>query len=221
MKSINVVGNKWDEILKNEYKKEYFIELVRFINKEYQEKNIFPKKSNIFNALRLTDYDNVKVVILGQDPYHGEGEAQGLAFSVPETIKMPPSLRNIFKELENDLGIIRTKHSLEDWAKQGVLLLNTILTVVQDTPLSHQNKGWEKFTDEIIKKLNESNNSIVFVLWGSSARSKKCLINTSKHFIIESVHPSPLSANRGFFGSKPFTKINNFLAKKNIEGIKW
>ena len=142
MKSINVVGNKWDEILKNEYKKEYFIELVKFINKEYQEKNIFPKKSNIFNALRLTDYDNVKVVILGQDPYHGEGEAQGLAFSVPETIKMPPSLRNIFKELENDLGIIRTKHSLEDWAKQGVLLLNTILTVVQDAPLSHQNKGW-------------------------------------------------------------------------------
>lgn len=221
MKDICVVGNKWDEVLKDEYRKEYFIELVKFINSEYNKKKIFPKKSNIFNALKLTDYDNVKVVILGQDPYHGEGEAQGLAFSVPEDIKMPPSLRNIFKELETDIGIKRTKHSLDDWSKQGVLLLNTILTVVEDTPLSHQNKGWEIFTDEIIKKINNSSSPIVFVLWGASARSKKSLIDVTKHFIVESAHPSPLSASRGFFGSKPFTKINRFLEENNIEGIKW
>lgn len=221
MKEITVVGNKWDIILKEEYRKEYFIELVKFINDEYNKKTVFPKKSNIFNALKLTDYDNVKVVILGQDPYHGFGEAQGLAFSVPEDTKMPPSLRNIFKELESDLGIKRTRHSLDDWAKQGVLLLNTILTVVEDTPLSHQNKGWEIFTDEVIRKINDSSNPVVFVLWGSPARSKKILIDTNKHYVIESVHPSPLSASRGFFGSKPFTKVNKFLEKNNIEGIKW
>ena len=221
MKDITVVGNSWDSILKEEYRKEYFIKLVKFINEEYTKKTIFPKKANIFNALKLTDYNNVKVVILGQDPYHGIGEAQGLAFSVPENIKMPPSLRNIFKELNEDLGIKREKHSLEDWAKQGVLLLNTILTVEEDKPLSHQNQGWEIFTDQIIKKINNSDNPVVFVLWGASARSKKVLINNKKHYIIESAHPSPLSASRGFFGSKPFSKINKFLEEKNIEGIKW
>lgn len=221
MKNITVVGNNWDNILNEEYRKEYFIKLVKFINEEYTEKTIFPNKSNIFNALKLTDYNNIKVVILGQDPYHGLGEAQGLAFSVPENIKMPPSLRNIFKELYDDIGIKRERHSLEDWANQGVLLLNTILTVEENKPLSHQSIGWEIFTDEIIRKINDLDSPVIFVLWGASARSKKMLIDNKKHYIIESPHPSPLSANRGFFGSKPFSKINTILSKNNIEGIKW
>lgn len=221
MKKITVIGNEWDDILQEEYRKEYFLKLVDFVKTEYTNKTIFPKKSDIFNALKFTKYNDVKVVILGQDPYHGIGEAQGLAFSVPEFIKMPPSLRNIFKELEDDLKIKRTSHSLEDWAKQGVLLLNTILTVEKDKPLSHQNKGWEIFTDKIITKINELDKPVIFVLWGSSARSKKYLVTNSKHLVIESVHPSPLSASRGFFGSKPFSRINQFLNSNDIEGIEW
>ena len=216
-----MINKKWDIVLKEEFKKDYFRNLGIFVKQEYKNKTIFPSYENIFDALRFTDYDEVKVVILGQDPYHGLGEAHGLSFSVREGIKMPPSLLNIFKELYNDLGIKRTKTDLTDWAKEGVLLLNSIMTVEKDKPLSHKNKGWEIFTDTIISKLNDREDPVIFVLWGSFARSKKELITNSRHKIIESVHPSPLSANRGFFGSKPFSKINNYLSEMNKEEIKW
>ena len=216
-----MINKKWDIVLKDELKKEYFENLGIFVKNEYETKTVFPEYKNIFNALRFTDYDEVKVVILGQDPYHGIGEAHGLSFSVKEGIKMPPSLQNIFKELYSDLGIKRTKSDLTDWAKEGVLLLNSIMTVVKDTPLSHKNKGWEIFTDTVISKLNEREEPVIFLLWGSFARSKKELITNKRHKIIESVHPSPLSANRGFFGSKPFSKINNYLKEMNKEEIKW
>lgn len=216
-----MINNKWDEVLKDELKKDYFKKLGVFIKNEYSEKTIFPPYKDIFKALKLTDYDNVKVVILGQDPYHGENEAHGLSFSVYNSVKRPPSLYNIFKELYNDLGIIRTQNDLEDWAKQGVFLINSILTVVKDTPLSHKNKGWEVFTDKLISLLNEREKPVVFILWGSYARSKKILITNKNHYIIESVHPSPLSAHRGFFGSKPFSKTNNFLVEHGIMPISW
>ena len=216
-----MINKKWDILLKDEIKKEYFKNLGVFVKNEYHKKIIYPEYKNIFNALRYTDYDQVKVVILGQDPYHGEHEAHGLSFSVPVGIKMPPSLLNIFKELNNDLGIKRTKTDLTDWAKQGVLLLNSIMTVVKDSPLSHKNKGWEIFTDRLIELLGEREEPMVFILWGSYARSKKELIKNKKHLILESVHPSPLSASRGFFGSKPFSKTNEFLKKNNMEEIKW
>jgi len=216
-----MINKKWDIVLNDEFKKEYFRNLGIFVKNEYKTKTVFPAYENIFDALRFTDYDKVKVVILGQDPYHGLGEAHGLSFSVREGIKMPPSLLNIFKELYNDLGIKRTKSDLTDWAKEGVLLLNSIMTVVKDTPLSHKNKGWEIFTDTVISKLNEREEPVIFLLWGSFARSKKELITNKQHKIIESVHPSPLSASRGFFGSKPFSKINNYLKDMNKEEIKW
>ena len=216
-----MVNKNWDKILEQEFKKEYFKKLGIFVKSEYSKKIIYPEYKNIFNALRYTDYDEVKVVILGQDPYHGEKEAHGLSFSVLEGVKMPPSLLNIFKELNNDLNIKRTKTDLTDWASQGVLLLNSIMTVVKDTPLSHKGKGWEQFTDKIIEKLGEREEPIVFILWGSYARSKKELIKGKNHYIIESVHPSPLSANRGFFGSKPFSKTNEFLKKNNLKEINW
>lgn len=216
-----MINNKWDEVLKDEIKKPYFKQLGLFIKDQYKKNTIYPEYQNIFKAFKYTDYDKVKVVILGQDPYHGPNEAQGLSFSVPENIKRPPSLNNIFKELENDLGIKRTNNNLTDWAKQGVFLLNAILTVVAHSPLSHKNKGWETFTDNIIKILNQSENKIVFILWGSYARSKKELITNKNHYIIESPHPSPLSASRGFFGSKPFSKTNNFLVSNGIKPINW
>ena len=216
-----VIGNTWDVILQQEYEKRYFINLVKFVNEEYSKKKIFPEKKNIFKALSLTNYDDLKVVILGQDPYHGDKEAQGLSFSVPNDIKMPPSLRNIFKELKDDLNISRTNSDLSDWAKEGVLLLNTVLTVEKDKAFSHKNRGWEVFTDEIIRKINEIDRPIVYILWGTPARSKKSLITNKKHLIIESVHPSPLSASNGFFGSKPFSKTNEYLKKNNIEEIRW
>lgn len=216
-----MINKKWDIVLKDEMKKDYFRNLGIFVKNEYKKKIIYPEYKNIFNALRYTDYDEVKVVILGQDPYHGEHEAHGLSFSVQEGVKMPPSLLNIFKELESDLNIKRNKTDLTDWAKQGVLLLNSIMTVVKDTPLSHKGKGWEIFTDRLIEILGEREKPIVFILWGSYARSKKELIKNKNHLILESVHPSPLSAARGFFGSKPFSKTNNFLEKNNIEPIKW
>ena len=214
-------NTKWYSLLSKEYEKEYFVNLQKFVRNEYKNKTIFPPASSVFKALELSDYDKVKVVILGQDPYHGIGEAQGLSFSVPVDVRRPPSLRNIFVELENDLGIKREKNDLSDWASQGVLLLNSILTVQMDTPLSHKDKGWEVFTDEIIKLVNKKETPVVFILWGSYARSKKVLIDNPIHYVIESVHPSPLSASRGFFGSKPFSKTNNFLEKNKIEGIKW
>lgn len=215
------VNNNWDIILKDEYEKEYFKNLLNYINEEYNNKTVYPLKENIFKALEYTDYNDIKVVILGQDPYHGEGEAQGLSFSIPNDIRITPSLRNIFKELKNDLNIERTNTDLSDWAKQGVLLLNAILTVCKDTPLSHKDKGWETFTDEIIKKINEREEPVVFILWGNYARSKKKLITNKNHYIIESAHPSPLSASRGFFDSKPFSKTNNILISINKESIRW
>ena len=211
----------WDRILDEEMKKDYFKELGKFVKEEYKKKTCYPDYVNIFNALRYTDYNDVKVVILGQDPYHGEGEAHGLSFSVLPGVKRPPSLDNIFKELYNDIGVVRTNNCLSDWAKDGVLLLNAIMTVEKDKPLSHKEKGWEQFTDFIIQKLNEREKPVIFLLWGSFARSKKALITNPKHHIIESPHPSPLSAYRGFFGSKPFSKINQFLENDGFEGIKW
>lgn len=216
-----MINKNWDKILESEFKKDYFEKLGIFIKNEYKTKTIYPEYKDIFNALRYTDYDEVKVVILGQDPYHGDKEAHGLSFSVRKGVQMPPSLRNIFKELHNDIGVKRDLTDLTDWAKQGVLLLNSIMTVVKDTPLSHKDKGWEKFTDYIIEKLGEREEPLVFILWGSYARSKKELIKNKNHLIIESVHPSPLSANRGFFGSKPFSKTNDFLKKNNIKPIDW
>ena len=216
-----MINKKWDIILKDEFKKDYFRNLGCFVKSEYKKHICYPKYSDVFNALRYTDYDQVKVVILGQDPYHGEGEAHGLSFSVHDDVRRPPSLNNILKELNSDLGIVRSGNELTDWAKQGVLLLNSVLTVVKDTPLSHKGKGWEIFTDNIIRYLNDRNEPIVFILWGSYARSKKELITNKKHFIIESAHPSPLSASRGFFGSRPFSRANDFLVKNGISPIKW
>lgn len=216
-----MINKDWDIVLKDEMKKQYFRNLGIFVKNEYQKKIIYPEYKNIFNALRYTDYNDVKVVILGQDPYHGINEAHGLSFSVRKGIPMPPSLRNIFKELRDDVGVNRNMTDLTDWAKQGVLLLNSIMTVVKDSPLSHKEKGWEQFTDKIIELLGERETPMVFILWGSYARSKKELIKNKNHLIIESVHPSPLSAPRGFFGSKPFSKTNNFLRKNNIKEIEW
>ena len=216
-----MINKKWDIVLKDEFKKEYFKKLGIFVKSEYKNKTIFPPYQNIFDALRFTDYDEVKVVILGQDPYHGLGEAHGLSFSVKEGVPMPPSLQNIFKELKNDLGIERKNSDLTSWAKEGILLLNSIMTVEKDKPLSHKDKGWEIFTDTIISKLNDRTDPVIFVLWGSFARSKKELITNKNHKIIESVHPSPLSASRGFFGSKPFSKINKYLKEMNKEEIKF
>lgn len=219
---MQLVGNKWDLVLDEEYRKEYFIKVVQFINREYKFKTIYPSKSRILRSLVLTDYDDVKVVILGQDPYHGEGEANGLCFAVSNGIKLPPSLQNIYKELEDDLGIPKANvGNLECWAKEGVLLLNSVLTVEKDKAASHKGIGWENFTDAIIKKINEKEEPVVFILWGNFARSKKSLITNPKHYIIESTHPSPFSAHHGFFGSKPFSKTNNFLKKNNIKEIDW
>lgn len=216
-----MINKKWDEVLKEERQKPYFKELGVFVRNEYNKKIIYPEYKNIFNALRYTDYDEVKVVILGQDPYHGPKEAHGLSFSVEAGVKRPPSLDNIFKELYSDLGIKRTNNNLTDWAKQGVFLLNSIMTVVKDTPLAHKGKGWETFTDDLIKLLNKREEPIVFIFWGAYARSKKELITNPNHHIIESPHPSPLSASRGFFGSKPFSKTNNFLVEHGIKPINW
>lgn len=216
-----MINKTWDPILEKEFKSDYFKKLGIFVNNEYKHKIVYPEYAHIFDCLRYTDYSDVKVVIIGQDPYHGESEAHGLCFSVRDGVPRPPSLNNIFKELYNDLGITKVNNDLTSWAKQGVLLLNSIMTVVKDQPLSHKDKGWEIFTDNIIRYLNNREKPIVFVLWGSYARSKKELITNKKHLIIESVHPSPLSANRGFFGSKPFSKINNFLISQNMEPIDW
>lgn len=216
-----MIGNNWDNILKEEINKPYFKELIRFLNEESKVKTIFPHKTNLFRALKLTDYNDVKVVILGQDPYFNDGEANGLCFSVNDGIRIPPSLRNIFKELKEDLNIDRTNTDLSDWAKQGILLLNTVLTVEKGKAFSHRNKGWETFTDKIIEKLNDKEDPIVFILWGSPARSKKVLITNKKHMIVESTHPSPFAYFHGFQGSKPFSKTNNLLKSVNKQEINW
>lgn len=216
-----MINKSWDIVLKDEFESSYFKKLGIFIKNEYRDKIIFPEYKDVFNALRYTDFDDVKVVILGQDPYHGTGEAHGLSFSVDEGVQMPPSLRNILKELKDDIGVERTKKNLTDWAEQGVLLLNSIMTVIKDKPLSHKEKGWEIFTDHIIQKLGAREKPIVFILWGNYARSKKQLIENPNHKIIESVHPSPLSASRGFLGSKPFSKTNAFLESIGEKRIEW
>lgn len=217
-----MIGNDWDQILAEEMNKEYFQNLIKIIEKEYQEKIIYPKKTEIFKAFRNTSYQDTKVVILGQDPYHGENQAEGLSFSVKEGVQKPPSLQNIFKELNSDLGCpIPNTGSLVPWTKEGVLLLNTVLTVVANHPASHKDIGWEKFTDKVIEKLNEKETPIVFILWGSFAKSKKMLIKNPIHCILESPHPSPFSAYNGFFGSKPFSKTNDFLKSKGLKPIYW
>ncbi len=216
------LGNDWDEILKGEFSKEYYLKIREFLKVEYKTRVIYPPMFDIFNALKYTSYKNTRVVILGQDPYHEEGQAHGLSFSVKRGVKVPPSLVNIYKELKNDLSVNTPNHGdLSSWAVQGVLLLNATLTVRQGMANSHQNIGWSIFTDQVIKLLNESNNPTVFILWGGNARSKKKYITNPKHLIIESAHPSPLSAYNGFFGSRPFSRANDFLEKNGRGSIDW
>ena len=215
-----MIGNDWDTVLKSVWESDGFKRFMSKVKDEYKKYTCYPLYENIFNALKLTPYKDVKVVIIGQDPYHGEGEAHGLSFSVQKGIKLPPSLQNIYKELYDDLGIVpSTCGDLTPWAKEGVLLLNSILSVRKDSPLSHKDLGWQLLTDHIIKLLNLKKESIVFILWGSFARSKKEFITNPKHLVIESTHPSPFSARNGFFGSRPFSKANNFIKKNNIKEI--
>ncbi len=216
------IGNSWDEILAEEFNKEYYLRLREFLKEEYTTRTVYPDMHDIFNALKFTDYNDVKVVILGQDPYHGEGEAHGLAFSVKKGIAIPPSLKNIYKELHNTLGCyIPNNGYLEKWARQGVLLLNTALTVRKDCANSHSGKGWEVLTDAIIKKLNLRDEPIVFMLWCNNAKSKAWFIDKDKHLVLTSVHPSPLSASRGFFGCDHFRKANDFLISHGMTPIDW
>lgn len=216
-----MMGNDWDKVLEEEYKKDYFIKIKDRVRREYGSKIIFPPANRVFYAFRMTSYKDTRVVILGQDPYHGIGEANGLCFSVNEGVKMPPSLSNIYKELYNDLKIVRTKTDLSDWAKSGVLLLNSVLTVEKDKPASHKMIGWEEFTDTVIKKLNEKEEAVVFILWGNFAKSKIKYITNKRHLVISSSHPSPFSVNYGFFGSKPFSRTNKFLRENNLKEIEW
>lgn len=212
----------WSEIIKKEKEKPYYKAMIKIIKEDSEKYKIFPEKKDIFNAFKYCNYEDTKVIIIGMDPYHNDGEAHGLAFSVNHGIKIPPSLRNIFKELESDLNIKAPNHgNLSSWANQGVLLLNAALTVRKNEPGSHQSFGWNIFTDNIISNLNNKNNPCVFILWGNFAKKKKNLIDDKKHLILESAHPSPLSAYNGFFGSKPFSKANNFLTYNNIEKINW
>ena len=211
----------WNDLIQEELNKPYFKELVHFLKEEDKQKTILPPKDDRLSCFKLTPYDEVKVVIIGQDPYHNIGQAHGLAFSV-EKGAYPPSLKNIYKELVDDLSIkYPTTGNLTSWAKQGVLLLNTVLTVVLHEPMSHQKKGWEEFTLEVVKKINLKNTPVVFILWGSQAIKFKAYLNNPNHLILTSVHPSPLSAHRGFFGSKPFSKTNQFLIKHQINPINW
>lgn len=214
------LSTDWQTILKNEIHQPYFKALMDFVHIEYKNHQCYPAYHNIFNALNLTPYKDVKVLILGQDPYHQPGQAMGLAFSVPDRIATPPSLRNIYKELTDDLNVMMPQSgNLTSWAKQGVLLMNAIWTVRDSQPLSHKEKGWEVFTDQIIRILSQKKEPMVFVLWGSFARKKKKLITNPNHLIIENVHPSPLSAYRGFFGAKPFSIINQYLLHHDLEQI--
>ena len=216
------IGGGWDEVIGDEFEKEYYLKLREFLKAEYSSQKIYPDMYDIFNALKLTPYNEVKAVILGQDPYHEPNQAHGLSFSVRDGTELPPSLKNIYKELETDVGIKpASSGDLTPWAKQGVLLLNAVLTVRQGRANSHKGMGWELFTDEVIKKLNERDTPIAFILWGSNARSKKALITNPIHGIFESAHPSPLSAYGGFFGSKVFSRVNKFLIENEIPPIDW
>lgn len=220
--SHQILQNDWLEYLVDEFKQPYYAALRDFIKREYENEIVYPKAEDIYNALHYTDFKSVKVVLLGQDPYHGPNQAHGLSFSVQPEVALPPSLRNIFKELNDDLGIpVPNNGYLKSWADQGVLLLNTVLTVRQGEAHSHKGRGWERLTDKIIETLNEKSEPVVFLLWGKPAQSKIHLIDQKKHHIITSVHPSPLSARRGFFGSKPFSKTNEFLRQNGLKEIDW
>jgi uracil-DNA glycosylase len=214
--------NEWSKALQEETEKDYFKELCAFVENEYNSDIIYPPKEDVFNALKYTSLEDVKVVILGQDPYFNEKQAHGLCFSVQHGVDIPPSLRNIYTELETDLGCIRPNNGyLTKWAKQGVLLLNTVLTVRAEKPNSHQGKGWENFTDAIIRKINEQDRPIVYMLWGKPAQSKIKMLNNSKHLILKAPHPSPLSAYRGFFGCKHFSMANDFFKKNDLLPVDW
>ncbi len=216
------LGNAWDNILKDEFEKPYYLKLRAFLSEEYKGKTIYPYEDDIYNALKLTPYEGVKVVILGQDPYHGPGQAHGLSFSVQPGVRTPPSLLNMYKELHDDLGCyIPNNGYLIPWAKQGVLLLNAVLTVRAGEANSHRKKGWENFTDEVIRKLNERDKPVIFLLWGNNAKEKISLITNPRHFILTSVHPSPLSATRGFMGCKHFSKTNEILKLIGEKEIDW
>ena len=216
------IGNDWDALLAEEFEKDYYRKLEAFLTEEYANYKVYPPREDIFNAQRAASYADTKVVILGQDPYHQPGQAHGMCFSVNEGVKIPPSLVNIYKELESDLGIPPAPHGcLRAWAKQGVLLLNTALTVRAYSANSHRNQGWEIFTDSVIKKLSDGRENLVFLLWGGNARSKKNLIDTKKHLVLECAHPSPLSAYAGFFGCGHFKKTNEYLAVHSVAPIDW
>lgn len=212
------INNDWKDFFDNEKQKDYFKTLMDFIREDSEQYKIFPEEQDIFNAFLLTPFRDVKAVIIGQDPYHGENQAHGLAFSVKKGEKIPPSLRNIYKELESDSGIKKPSHgNLEDWAREGILLLNAVLTVRQGQAASHRNKGWEIFTDNVIRYLNDKKTPIVFFLWGADAQKKETLITNKSHLILKSVHPSPLSASRGFFGCRHFSKCKEFLQKNGTD----
>ena len=211
----------WTEILAPIKNTEYFTTLWEKVKEEYQTTKCFPPKNQIFRAIELTPFEEVKVVIIGQDPYHNDNQANGLCFSVSDKVTAPPSLKNIFKELEEDLGISKTTNELDSWAEQGVLMLNATLTVRAHQPNSHKDLGWDKFTDFIIQQVSEKKENVVFVLWGAFAQKKLNLIDEKKHFVIQSAHPSPFSVHRGFFGSRPFSKINDFLVSKGKSPIRW
>lgn len=217
-----ILKNDWAPLLEGEFAKPYYQRLRRELWEEYQTKTIYPDQYDIYNALHYTPFEDTKVVIIGQDPYHGSGQAHGLSFSVKPGIGIPPSLKNIYKELHDDLGCYIPNHGyLVEWAKQGVLMLNAVLTVRAGTPNSHKGLGWEMFTDKVIEILNERETPVVFILWGAFAQQKQQLITSPQHFIIKSPHPSPFSANRGFFGSRPFSRTNAFLRKIDREEIDW
>lgn len=216
------IGNEWDALLQDEFSKDYYQHLRAFLTEEYKSGPVYPPKEDLFNALKFTSYSDVKLVILGQDPYHGPGQAHGMCFSVRPGVPMPPSLQNIFQELHDDIGILPPKTGyLVPWAREGVLLLNTVLTVREGQPNSHKNQGWEQLTDRIITLLGEREQPIVFLLWGSNARKKKELIHAPQHLILECAHPSPLSAHRGFFGCEHFSKANQFLYDHGIDPVDW
>ncbi|ADU32374.1 uracil-DNA glycosylase [Evansella cellulosilytica] len=219
---ITVVNNSWDELLQKEFQKEYFKTLCSHVEEAYENKQIYPEKQNIFHALASTPVEKTKVVILGQDPYHGPNQAHGLSFSVKRGVKVPPSLRNIYKELQSDLGYAIPHHGfLQKWADEGVLLLNTVLTVEAHKPNSHKGIGWELFTDEVIRTLNNKNEPIIYMLWGKHAQAKEALISNPNHYILKSPHPSPFSASKGFFGSRPFSKANAILKQHGKEEVDW
>ena len=216
------IGNDWDEILAEEFTKEYYAKLMDFVTEEYENHRVYPPREDVFNALRSCAYADTKVVILGQDPYHQEGQAHGLCFSVNRGVKIPPSLVNIYKELKADIGMEIPDHGcLSSWASQGVLLLNTVLTVRDSMPNSHKGKGWETFTDAVIRKLNQRERPMVFILWGANAKAKEELITENRHLILTGTHPSPLSAHTGFFGGAYFSRANRFLMLENQEPVNW